>query len=217
MNSFAKIVFFGSLWGLTESSLGFLLHMLSRFLPIPGIAGFIMFPIASVFMLAAYGSTGRLSAIPSAALVAAGTKLLSLLHPAVTPLFVVNPVLAILAEGAVLWFAAAAFGTGFVQSGKMSDALSGGLIAAVGWRLLFLLTIFLLPVQKGILNKGLDALLIFILLEGAVSGLFLGTGLWLRSRIQQFSVFSRFELKVHPGLSLLLFVGTGMLQAVLGA
>ena len=49
----AQIVFFGALWGITEATLGFLLH----FLP-PTIAGIVMFPIAVLILVKAYKATG---------------------------------------------------------------------------------------------------------------------------------------------------------------
>ncbi len=211
MSIFMRIVFFGSLWGLAEGSLGFILHMVSRALPVPGFAGFIMFPLTCIFMLSAYGSTGRLSSIPLSALIAAAAKTLSLLHPAVTPIFVVNPVLAIIAEGAAVWLLAAA-GSSVLPLGRVSSAVIGGLSAAVGWRLLFLLMIFLLPVQKGILNKGTEALLTFILFEGVVSGLLLGTGLFFRYGFKQRSLVSLSALRLHPIIPGALFVASTLVQ-----
>ena len=96
---------FGSLWGISEATLGFLLHLVSRVSFIPGLAGFIMFPVAFFFMRAAFKTSNSIYVIPLTAVVTASFKLASLIMPSVTLIFVVNPIISILAEGlAVLLF-----------------------------------------------------------------------------------------------------------------
>ena len=45
---FWLILFWGSMWGLTEATAGFFLHLWAVVLP--GLPGFLMFPIAFYFM-----------------------------------------------------------------------------------------------------------------------------------------------------------------------
>jgi hypothetical protein len=91
-------LFWGSLWGLAEATLGHVLHHI----PIPGIAGYVMFPIGVFFMVQALNHSGKLSAIHLTALVAAQIKLLDLVLPARSPFAVINPAVAILCESFVL-------------------------------------------------------------------------------------------------------------------
>jgi hypothetical protein len=94
----------GALWGSAEATLGHLLH-LAR---IPGLAGFIMFPVALFFLTRAYGSTGRLGVLPATAAVAASVKLVDAFFPGADLQAVLNPAQAILLEGlAVTLFYAA--------------------------------------------------------------------------------------------------------------
>lgn len=183
---------FGALWGITEATLGYLIHLGVRVIPVPGLAGFVMFPVALFFTFSAYRASGDMRAIPLTALSAGAIKLSSALHPAIAPLFVVNPAIAIIAEGAVLWVAAC-----------LLSRLPAVLVipaAAVAWRLLFLAAVIILPVQKGILMKGSAALSAFLLYEGLVSGLFATAVLALVQKRPK----ERRRLSLRPALTLLL-------------
>jgi hypothetical protein len=168
-------LFYGGLWGLIEATLGYLLHLWGRFSPVPGLAGFVLFPVAFLLLYRAYRASGRAAAVPAAAVVAAAAKAASALVPGIGLEFTTNPVLAILAEGAVVFLGLRLF---VFRPGRL---LPVGLLAvSLGWRLLFLGLVALLPVQKGILMKGPDALLGFLLIEPAVNTLLLSTLAWLR-------------------------------------
>jgi hypothetical protein len=99
----------GSLWGSAEATLGYLLHLVR----VPGLPGLLMAPVAVFAMGRAYRRTGRLAAIPAAALVAALLKLGVLAFPGIDFLAVVNPVRAILLESLAVLGLAAAFGQTF--------------------------------------------------------------------------------------------------------
>jgi hypothetical protein len=167
-------LFFGGLWGLAEATLGYLMHLWGR--AAPGLAGFVMFPIGFLLMYRACRTAGSTAAAPAAALVAAGAKAFSALLPGVGLLFVTNPVLAILAEGLLVFLGLRLFD---LRPGALLPAWL--LAVSLGWRLFFLGLVALLPVQKGILGKGAGALLVFLLAEPAVNTLLLLAALaWLR-------------------------------------
>ena len=159
-------VLFGGLWGISEATLGYLLHLLGRITPIPGLAGFVMFPVGLFFMLAASRAGGGGSAVLLTAVVAAGIKTASAALPSVPWLFVSNPALSILAEGLIVFTGLRLF---TLNRDRLLPAKT--LALAVGWRILFLLMVFVLPVQKGILMKGTSALLSFLLVESVVNAL----------------------------------------------
>ena len=161
----ATVLAFGAVWGIAESSLGYLLHLASRLTPGLGLAGFVMYPIAFALMFAAYRATGVAIAPIAMSIVAAAIKISSAALPAVPFLFVTNPALAILAEG-VVTAGVIAFGSTLRRRIVLASA------AAVAWRLLFLFSVMVLPVQKGILMKGTSALLSFVLIEAAVNTVF---------------------------------------------
>ena len=95
--SIIPIIFWGSLWGLAEATLGFALHWAA--VALPGLPGFFMFPIAFLFMNRAVTDTGLPAAAFHVSLVAAMLKLTDFLIPGHDALRIVNPVLSILFEG----------------------------------------------------------------------------------------------------------------------
>ena len=93
-NYFATSLLWGALWGLSEAILGHILHAVR----IPGLAGFVMFPIGMFFMLKAYRDSKSLRVIFTTAVVAAAIKLSDLLLPGTNSLDVIRPAMAILTE-----------------------------------------------------------------------------------------------------------------------
>ncbi len=92
-----SILFWGSLWGLEEATLGHFLHML----PV-NIGWVFYFPLAYAFMRAVYHRTGRISSILCASFLACSIKLSDLLLT-VQVQKVVNPAAAIVLEGAAVF------------------------------------------------------------------------------------------------------------------
>lgn len=170
----SHIVFYGALWGIVEATLGFGLHLLKRVAPIPGLTGYVLFPIGFFIMLAAVRSVDKDAAAFYTAAVAAGLKLFSGLLPGVDWIFVINPSLAILLEGLVVFLTVKLF-----SMRKSASAIFTTFAAAISWRALFLLAILILPLQAGILKKGTAAILQFLFLESAVNGILIGFALWL--------------------------------------
>lgn len=162
-------VLYGALWGAVEASLGYGLHLLRRVLPVPGLTGFILFPVGLLIMLAAFRASRSSWAPLGVAVVAAATKLASVVLPGVTPLFVVNPSLAILAEGAVV-----TAGVAVMAPARGVRIFPQALTVSLAWRAAFLGLVVALPVQKGILMKGTDALLYFLFVESAVNAVLIG-------------------------------------------
>ena len=93
-------LFWGALWGLSEATLGQILHIVR----IPGLAGFVMFPIGIFFMLKAFQDSKNLGVIFSTAVVAATIKLSDLLLPGTYTLDVLRPAIAIITESLAVIF-----------------------------------------------------------------------------------------------------------------
>jgi uncharacterized membrane protein len=158
-------LFFGGLWGIAEATLGYLLHLLPMVAPFPSIAGALLFPVGFCFMSAAFLTTGRASSILLSAAVAAAVKLASLILPMVTFPFVRNPALAILLEGLTTFVVVGLLG---LRRDRLLVPKVLGL--SVTWRALYLAVLVLLGIRGGILSKGTGAILEFLLLESAISG-----------------------------------------------
>jgi len=94
-------LFFGSVWGLAEATLGHLVH-LAR---VPGLPGLLMLPVAVAIMGRTAVRSRSAGAVFLAGAVAASCKLLDLLVPGTDLLTLSRPVQAILLEalaGAIL-------------------------------------------------------------------------------------------------------------------
>lgn len=96
-------IFYGSVWGLGEATLGHLLHMIR----VPGLPGLVMFPFGVLVMGRALSRSGSASAVFMTGVVAAAFKALDLLPPGTDILAVINPARAILLEAlaASVWVA----------------------------------------------------------------------------------------------------------------
>lgn len=164
---------YGAAWGFVEATLGYLLHLLRRVTPLPGLTAYILFPIGFFLMMGAYRATGRSVAVLMVAAVAAVVKITSVALPSVQWLFVGNPAISILAEG-LLVFA----GVTLFSFDRNWTAIPKATATAIGWRALFLLAVFLLPVQKGILMKGASALITFVFVDSLINGVLIGGLIW---------------------------------------
>lgn len=164
------LLLYGGVWGFTEATIGHLLHLVPRMAAVPPLAGLVMFPVGVVFMLAAVHATGKPAAAVGVAMVAAAIKASSVVLAPVSWLFVQNPALSIMMEGLVVWAFVAAFSMHTSSCGSLVRTLSLAIGAAVGWRVLFVLTHLVLGIQWGLLARGAPAVLQFVLLDSAVNG-----------------------------------------------
>lgn len=134
------IIFWGSLWGLTEATLGHLLHLVAVFTGV-NLGWFFWFPLAYYFMLQTYRRTGSSAAVLGTATMAAGLKLMDLLAPVRLDL-IFNPAASILLEALVVW-AALLLWQRAAGVAKFSLAQVWGI--NIAWRLLYLGYVLLLP------------------------------------------------------------------------
>ena len=86
-----NIIFFGSLWGLLEATIGYSL----QFLP-PLVSGSVMFPIAATIMYWAYRNSESKISIIFVAMIAASIKAINFFMPGLPPLKTYNPMITIM-------------------------------------------------------------------------------------------------------------------------
>ncbi len=157
-------LFWGSLWGIAEATLGYLVHLVTI---IPGIAGFIMFPIGFYFMTRAYRESGKTISLFSTSAIAASIKLVDLFLPGPGMIVTINPALAILMEGVVLMVIYKA-----LRENQRVFRFRESILAAAGWRAAFILYSFLLfvfSISTDFFNLGIANILRFFLLESLVN------------------------------------------------
>ncbi len=202
-------LFWGALWGIAEATLGYLAHLVTI---IPGIAGFIMFPIGFYFMTRAYRETGKLGALFSTAAVAAGIKLVDLFLPVLSPIKTINPAMAILMEGLVLLVIYK-----ILQKSRRTFGFLEALLAASGWRVGFILYSALLLVFSiddeffGVVNISRFLLLESIINAGIIAVYLTAEKSLKRSRTWWFASGSA----VGPALSFTAFAAAVLIKFVL--
>jgi hypothetical protein len=186
----SMILFFGGLWGLTEATLGYLLH----FLP-TGVAGMTMFPVAFYLMFNLYKNTGLQSAILMAGCVAAGIKLTGLAIPLQSPMSVINPAVSILLESMVVF--------AFVKStANREKAYVKTFAMTVSLMVLFVIVqVLITRPAEGLYLLPPVSMAAYILLNGAVGSLIMGT--WLRHPVGTLSMYTRRLSILRPGLLIL--------------
>jgi hypothetical protein len=162
----STLLFFGSIWGLLEATLGYALH----FLPIL-ISGSIMFPLAAIILMMAEKKLKSPWSLMWIGLIAASIKSINFLMPGLLPIKTYNPMIAIMIQSLVM------VGVVFIakKSPQGITILALGLVSFL-WRGLFLvnnvinhqLTGFNFPQLAS-----MDATIEFMWVYGSMGALFL--------------------------------------------
>ncbi|HEX5350654.1 MAG TPA: hypothetical protein VFW58_03415 [Trichococcus sp.] len=160
-----QIVYWGSLWGIAEATLGYVLHMAA--IQLPGVPGFVMFPVAFYFMRKSYLASGKAVAVFQVALVAALIKGCDFLVPGNILIRILNPALSILLEGLAVALV-------FSYAEKRETAVGFASVFSMGilWRSVFLFHLFLISLidlPAALVTDGLQVSLRFLLLESFVN------------------------------------------------
>ncbi|HZX11767.1 MAG TPA: hypothetical protein VFG01_12545 [Acidobacteriota bacterium] len=177
-------LFWGSLWGIAEATLGHLLHISK----IPGLAGSLMFPIALFFMVKAYSMTGRHSTILFTSCAAASLKFFDIFISPHDLFSVLNPMISILCESLVLVL--------FLKAWKkqLFSKFLPVFTLVLGWKLIYSTVIFSLShlfTVKSFFDLGSTRFLSFFIVESLASSLIV----FLFFKVQPFSFKSSFY---HP-------------------
>lgn len=201
MNSnYSKALFWGALWGIVEATAGFVVHRAS--IALPGLPGFVMFPLAFFFMLKAIQSTGNPASALLAALVAASVKLADFIVPGHDPLRILNPALSIILEGFAVYAISRYFGRKDWQFGLLEAFLMG-----FAWRAAFSIYLFAISrfgLPAALITDGPANTLRFLLLESAVNaGLIY---LYLKSSLIHYSTNRFIPSPGHAMLALILAI-----------
>ena len=179
-------VFWGSLWGLAEATLGSVFHI------VPWVAGFFMFPIGFYFMKKALNDSGKLVSIFYTASIAAGIKLTGLFLPFQNPAKILNPAASIMIEAmaVILFFKVFTYDKGHF---KLREIIT----AALGWRLIFItyhMVLLSFSLYDGILQMEPLTMVRFLLLESFINAFIIA--LFLKFESGREPVFIRF---LKPG------------------
>ncbi len=205
----AAALFWGACWGFAEATVGFMLHRAA--VALPGLPGFLMFPVGVFFMMRAFDSTGRADSAFIAACVAAAVKLTGFLVPGHDPIRIINPAISLLMEG--LSVAVVIKASGFVKNlGRLK--LASSFIMGFAWRTAFLIHLrvtSLFGLSAELATGPILTALRFLVLESAVNA---GV-IWVFSSMGRMLEIK--PLSYKPGLlsAVLVFVAAAAFQAML--
>lgn len=191
-----SIIVIGSLWGIIEATLGYILHILSS-LSFYGISGMIMSTVAIYFMCMAYKTTNKASSIFYVSLVAASIKLFDLFLPFLPITKTINPAIAILSEGL-------AFSIGLKFFTEEHRAFSLSMFTGISWRVFYL--IGALAFNALLFGHFIPSITwtsyitSFILIQGILNGLVIYPVLKIRA-IKAL----KGEILIRPGFAIILF------------
>lgn len=157
------ILFYGSLWGIMEASLGYALH----FLPVL-VAGGILFPVAFGILFRAYQTSGHRVDMLYVGLLAALIKSVNLLMPQISIWKTINPMISIVFEALTITVA-----FGIIAQKKPLRTLGAISLASIGWRALYLGFMGGQYQMTGFLSVHLENwsnAILFLLIYGILSG-----------------------------------------------
>lgn len=195
------ILFFGSLWGIAEAVLGYLLHLIAF-----GVSGFIMFPIGFYFMYCTYKKTQNMKSIFFTGIVASAVKLIDLALPFMPMIKVIVPAASIIFESF-----AVALSYQLFKSMQNKICISGIVSSSLGWRVLFLLlqyALTLFGIQSKYISGGIAAMASFVLWQGFINVVILYTFAYFANK-KSLNIFK--EKKINAVVS----VGTFLTAMVL--
>lgn len=190
-----QVIFYGSLWGIIEATLGHVLH----FIPVT-IAGSIMFPIAGLILYKAYKKTESKAAIFYIGFVAAMIKSVDFLLPQLSIFKTINPMLSIIVESLAVVLVVT-----MITSKKPITKYLALPIASISWRTLFIGWMTLQFVLTGNLAPYIQSFSVgitFVVISGLISGILASTLLYLDSKVS----FTFKRLDYSPYLATLLLV-----------
>ncbi len=158
-----QTIAYGALWGLAEATIGYLLHWLPAL-----IAGSVMFPVGAAILMRAYSRNQSQKMLFFIGIVAAAIKAADFFLPVISPWKVVNPMICIVLEAAVV--AAVALG---VERKSILARLTLLPAASVAWRFLFLGVLGLQYLATGTLSVQISTpanIVSFAVWSGLLSG-----------------------------------------------
>lgn len=164
---FLSVIFWGAMWGIGEATVGHIIHQGA--IALPGLPGFIMFPVAFYFMRKVYLETKEPKAVFYAAAIAAAVKLVDFLVPGYIAIRIINPALSILLEGL-----AVALVFAYCDRNDRVFGFLEGFSTGILWRSLWLMYMFMISLFElpaALITDGVIVSLRFLLVESFVNAI----------------------------------------------
>lgn len=180
---FTQVIFYGSIWGILEATIGHVLH----FIPAT-IAGSIMFPIAALILYKAYEQTKSKTSLMYIGIVASAIKSVNFLMPQLSIFKTINPMISILFESLVVVVV-----IHYVTKENKIQNVFSLVIASIAWRGIFVGWMGLQYALTGNLAPYLKTFALgfeFIIIVGIISGLFAAILVMLSKVVIKKTVFN---------------------------
>ena len=190
-----QVLFYGSIWGALEASIGHVLH----FIPAT-IAGSIMFPIAGLILYKAYNKTNSKVALFYIGLVAAVIKSVDFLLPQLSIYKTINPMISIILESLVVVAVIS-----ILTSPSLEKKYIALPIASLSWRTLFIAWMGLQSVLTGNVApyiKDISLGFEFVVISGLISGVMASILIYFDSLVR----FSFKKLDYSPYIASFIFI-----------
>ncbi|SFR57639.1 hypothetical protein [Anaeromicropila populeti] len=167
----SNIVFWGSIWGIMEATLGYALHWLPQM-----ISGNIMFPIGASILLLAYKVNPNRQTVMGVGLVASSIKLVNLLMPNISVFKVLNPIISIIIQTILFAIIVPVFINKRIY--RRSLLIIG---TSILWRGAYVAFMAMQYLGNGYIQEYMSTYkkaISFILINGMLSGLFAALLIW---------------------------------------
>lgn len=189
------IIFWGSLWGLVEATVGHVLHI------IPFKIGWMMwFPIAFYFMNKVHTITNMKGSVMYAALLAALIKLIDLFAP-IRIDYVINPAISIIFEGLAIFITLGLFEKYNIFNNKVY-----AIVINSSWRLMYIIYVLFLPSFLRDISpiSGLQPFIKFFFIENLVTSLIVFAYIQLSKQYKEKIDSQNYNYYFAPSLSMIL-------------
>lgn len=164
------ILFYGSIWGILEASLGYALHFLPAL-----VSGSIMFPLVTFILLRAYANKKSKSDLLWIGLVAMMIKSINLFMPNITIWKTINPMICIVVESLMVIAV-----VNLLNKESIAKKIVALPLASIGWNAIYLTYLYITYRTTGTVFSqiaSLTALGNYLLFNCLISGI-LATGIY---------------------------------------
>ncbi len=200
-----SILFFGSIWGIAEATLGHLLHLLNISIL---WSGAIMFPIAAYILLKAYAVLRSKMSLFYIGIVAATIKAFDFLLPFRSAFKIINPMVSIVFESLLVVAL-----VGMFDKDDLKNKMLAMPLASVAWRGAYLLYMGIQYLATGFVSDYLvsfEAAISFTVLYGVLSGIILDAFVLLETYVNSHKKhswhFNIASMSVYAAITLLTFI-----------
>lgn len=176
-----KILYYGSIWGIVEATLGYVLHFVGFITGFNSFSGIIMYPIGLFFMYKVFVETKNYYSIFLTSFICASIKLFNIVLPFIPHYHSINPAVAILLEGLSSFV--------LIRYLNIQGILKNIIKFTFGsflWRILFIS--FLTIIDENRITDYINFLLVDSVLNGLIIGLF----------VDKIKAISKDKYKLNP-------------------